>query len=112
MDPEMNTENWNDDWQTQNQENPCKQPQVSSFRNQWNQWLQRSWFNVKVSTWLKCLIIIAVLTTAAFIAPRSSSAENKQNSTGVQAEEDWYYEAFGDDYGYEYEEDCGYYEKY
>ncbi len=105
MDPEMNNQNWNDDYQTQDhQANPCEQPEVASGSQ--SQWMQQSWLNIKVTTWLKAFIIIAVLTTAAFIAPKLTSADKQQqNSSSIEAEDDWYYEDFLDDYGYD---DYGY----
>jgi len=90
MEPEMNTQNWNGDYQTRNQTNPCEQPQISSSSR--SQWLQQTWLNVKVTTWLKCLIVIAALTIAAvFIAPKFTSADNQQqNSTSSsEVEDDW-----------------------
>ena len=96
MEPERNTETWNDDYQTQNQTNPCEQPQKSSFSQ--SQWLEQTWLNVKLTTWLKCFIIIAALSIAAvFIAPKFTSADNQQqDSTGYfEVEDDWY-----DDYDY------------
>ena len=104
MEPEMNSQNQNDDYQTENQSNPCQQPQMSSSER--CQWLQQTWLNVKVTTWLKCLIIAAVLTIAAvFIAPKFTCADNQQqnrqeNSAGSahsQLEDYWYdYEYYKD----------------
>lgn len=101
MDSEMNNQNWNDDHQPQDhQANPCEQPEVT-FASQ-SQWLQRSWLYIKATTWPKCLIIIAVLTIAAYIAPKSTSADKQQNSSSaLEAEDNWYYEDFLEDYGYE-----------
>ena len=92
MEPEMNTQNGNDDYQTQDQPNPCQQPQIS-FSSQ-SQWLQQTWLNVKVATWLKCFIVFAILTIAAvFIAPKFTCADNQQQSStssSVDYEDDWY----------------------
>ncbi|HUV42272.1 MAG TPA: hypothetical protein VMW23_10840 [Sedimentisphaerales bacterium] len=78
MEPEMN-QKWNDECQTQNQTNPCEQPQMSSSAR--CQWLQQTWLNMKVTTWLKCLIIAVVLTMAAiFIAPKFTCADNQQQN--------------------------------
>ena len=99
MEPEMNTQNWNDNYQTQNQTNPCEQPQILCSKRQW---LQQTWFNVKVTTWLTGLVIVVILTIAAVsIAPKSSSADSQeQNSTSYlghpEVEDDWY------DYDYDY----------
>lgn len=95
MEPEMNSQNFNEDYQTQNQPNPCEQPQTPSPSQ--CQWLQQTLLNIKVTTWLKGLIIIAVLSiAAALVAPKFSSAENQmQNSTNFSAsypevEDGWY----------------------
>ena len=105
MEPEMNSQNWNNDYQTQNQNNPGQQPQMQPGQ-QWRQWLQQRWLNVKVTTWLKCLIIAAVLTMAAiFIAPKFTCANDKQqnprqdamSSAHSQLEDYWYdYEYYKD----------------
>ena len=53
--------------------------------------LQKTWFNVKLATWLKCLIVIAALSVAAiFIAPKFSAAQSEQQSNS-------YYEDYEDD---------------
>ena len=97
MESEMNNQNWNDDFQPQeHQENPCEQPEIASGAQ--SQWMQQSWLNIKATTWLKCFIIVAVLTTAALIAPKFTSAD-KQLQNSSSAEDEWYYEDFLDEYG-------------
>ena len=104
MEPEMNTENWNGGYQSQNQTNPCEQPQESPC-SQGHQWLQQRWFNIKLMTWLKCLIIVIVLSVAAvFIVPKFTSADGQQNfsASDPEVEYGWY-----GDYDYDYDYDYG-----
>jgi len=95
MEPETNTQNWNDDYQTQNQTNPSRQPQISSSSR--SQWVQQAWLKVKVTTWLKYLIIVVALTIAAvLVVPKFTSADNQQQDSASSSvdysdvEYDWY----------------------
>jgi len=102
MEPEMNSENWSQPYENQNQPGTCPQPEKKSFFQQ--ERLQQTWLNVKVATWLKCLIIIAALAVAAvLIAPKFTSAQSKQQDTSgyySEFEDDWY-----DDYDEYYYDD-------
>ena len=102
MEPE-NSENWS---QPENQTKPgqCPQPEQKSFFQQ--ERLQRTWLNVKLATWLKCLIVIGVLLFVALvIRPNRTPAQLQQQDTQETSE---YYSEFEDDY-YDYDE---YYDDY
>ena len=101
MESEMN-ENWGQE-QEQGQgqmggEQP-QQPAESSFFQ--SPWMQRSFLNIKVSTWVKCVIIITVLSlVAVVVAPTFTSANSQQDSTiCTEADDDWYNYEY--DYGYD-----------
>jgi hypothetical protein len=99
MEPEMNNETWNDDYQPETQTNPSEQhtqsPTASFFQSPQ---LQKKWLNVTLANWIKCLIVVALLSMAALIAPRFTSADEQQDTASYfQTEDDWY----DYDYGYE-----------
>ena len=104
----MENENWEQPQENQSQPGAYQQqqPEKKSFFQQ--EQLQRTWLNVKLATWLKCFIVIAVLiVAAAFIAPKLSTAQSQQEqgvSNYYECEEDYwsddYYED-SDDYYYE-----------
>ena len=101
MEPEMNSQNWNQEGQTQNQTNPSQQPQMSSSSR--NQWLQQTWLNVKVATWFKCLIIAVALAIAAvFIAPKFTCADNQQQNSQQNSASSAHSQM--EDYWYDYDE--------
>jgi hypothetical protein len=96
MEPEMNSENWqqSDESQSQSQSQPYQsyQPQY-----QQNSFLQQKWLNIKVSTWLKCLVVAFVLSFAAvFIAPKitQASKSEQQQSSDFYSEEDYWYDNY------------------
>ncbi len=100
MEPERNSQNWSQPSENQTQPSTCPQPEEeSSFQKEQ---LQRTWLNVKLATWLKCLIIIAaLLITAALVVPKFTSAKSQQQDTSG------YYSEFEDDYYddyYDYED--------
>ena len=94
MEPEMNSENWAQPNENQNQPDTCPQPEKKSFFQQ--ERFQRTCLNVKVATWLKCLIVIAALfVAAAVIAPKLTTARSQQQEQDTfecysEFEEDWY----------------------
>lgn len=102
----MESENWG---QEQNQEQGQEQGQMGGEQPQQPQgpsffespWMQRSFLNVKMATWIKCVIIVTVLSVvAAFVAPQLTSAGNQQDSTiCTDADDDWYNYEY--DYGYD-----------
>ena len=95
MEPEMNSENWE-----QPNENQSQPAEKKSFFQQ--EQLQRTWLNVKLATWLKCIIVIAgLIVAAAFIAPKLSTAKSQQQQ-GVSN----YYECEEDYWSDDYYEDC------
>ena len=94
MEPEMNSENWAQP--NENQYQPGTGPQPKSFFQQ--ERLQKTWLNVKLATWLKCLIVIAVLSVAAaFIAPKFTTAQPQQQETFSEYEGGWYDECESED---------------
>ncbi|MEX2739183.1 MAG: hypothetical protein Q6356_008970, partial [Candidatus Wukongarchaeota archaeon] len=61
MENEMNTENWSQP--NENQTGTGPQPGKKPFLQQ--EWLQKTWLNVKLATWLKCFVVAFVLSVAA-----------------------------------------------
>ena len=114
MEPENNSENWEQPNENQNQPGTCPQPETKPFFQQ--ERLQQTWLNVKLATWLKCLIIIAALfVTAAVIAPKLTTAQPQQQDTFEcypEFEDGWsdeYYDEY-DEYSDEYSDNWDYYE--
>jgi len=110
MDNEMNSENWSPPNENQNQPGTGPQPEEKPFFQQ--ERLQKTWLNVKLATWLKCLIIIAALfVTAAVIAPKLTTAQPQQQDTFEcysEFEDGWsdeYYDEYYDEYSDEYSDD-------
>jgi hypothetical protein len=99
MEPEMNSENWTPPNENQDQQGTCPQPEQKSFFQQ--ERLQQTWLNVKLATWIKCLIVIAALfITAAVIAPKLTTAQSQQQNTSecyFEFEDGW-----SDEYSDEY----------
>ena len=106
MENEMNSENWSQP--NENQPSTGPQPEKKPFFQQ--EWLQKTWLNVKLATWLKCFIIAFVLSAVAtFIAPEFTTAQyQRQDSQSSEYEEDVYgnYESEGGWYD-EYESEYG-----
>lgn len=70
--------------------------------------LQQTFLNLKLSTWIKCVVISIILSVAAvFIAPEFSTAQSGQPGQSVQPCQP---EAFNSNY--EYEEDMYDYSQY
>ncbi len=90
MEPE--NENWSQPYEGQTEPSTPQQPEKKSFFQQ--ERLQRTWLNVKLATWLKCLIIIAALSiTAVLVAPKFTTAQSQQQETSTyysEFQEDWY----------------------
>ena len=95
MENEMSSENWSQP--NENQPSTGPQPEKKPFFQQ--EWLQKTWLNVKLATWLKCFIIAFVLSAVAtFIAPKFTTAQyQRQDSQSSEYEEDVYdnYESEG-----------------
>ncbi len=93
MEPE-NSENWSQPYEGQTEPSTPQQPEKRSFFEQES--LQRTWLNVKLATWIKCLIVIAALSvTAVLVAPKFTTAQSQpqqQEFSGYQSDfqEDWY----------------------
>ncbi len=104
----MENENWEQPQENQSQPDAYQQPQPEKKSFFQQEQLQRTWLNVKLATWLKCVIVIAgLIVAAAFIAPKLSTAKSQQQqdvSNYYECEEDYwsddYYED-SDDYYYE-----------
>ncbi len=106
MEPEMNSDNWTPPNENQDQQGTCPQPEKKSFFQQ--ERLQQTWLNVKLATWIKCLIVIAALfITAAVIAPKLTTAQSQQQDTSecyFEFEDGWSDE-YSDDWCDDYYED-------
>ena len=75
MVPDVNSEKWSPPSENQAQPDTSSQPQTKPFFEQ--DCLQQTWLNVKLATWIKGLIVIAVLIAlAAYVAPRLSPAQS------------------------------------
>lgn len=102
MEPEMNSENWAQPSENQFQQDTCPQPVQSQ-----QDWLQKSWLNVKIETWLQFVILLAILLFATGkIVPMSTSAQPRQQSTNSYYEYenecfDDYEDQYYDEYYYE-----------
>ena len=105
MENEMNSENCAQP--NENQPPTGPQPEKKPFFQQ--EWLQKTWLNVKLATWLKCFIIAFVLSAVAtFIAPKFTTAQYQRQDNYSEYEEDVYgnYESEGGWYD-EYESEYG-----
>jgi hypothetical protein len=111
MEPE-NSENWSRPDENQNQPGASPQPERQSFFQK--ECLQKTWLNVKLATWLKCLIVIGVLLFAALvIRPNRTPAQPQQQDTLETSEyfsEFDEYDCYDDSYDdcadyYDYDED-------
>jgi flagellar biogenesis protein FliO len=81
MEPDVNSEKWSPPSENQVQPNTSSQHETKSFFEQ--ECLQQTWMNVKLATWIKGLIVIAVLIAlAAYVTPKLSTARSlKQQNT-------------------------------
>lgn len=82
MEPDVNSEKWSPPSENQVRPNTSSQPETKHFFEQ--ECLQQTWLNVKLATWIKALIVIAVLIAlAAYVAPKLSTAKSlrQQNTT-------------------------------
>ncbi len=85
----MESENWTPPSENQNQPDTSPRHERKSFFQQ--ECLQQTWMDIKVLTWIKCLIVIAVLfVAAAFIAPKFTTARPQQEDTTDYCEFDGY----------------------
>lgn len=108
MEPE-NSENWSQQNENQMQPDTCPPSEQKSFFQQ--ECLQRTWLDVKLATWLKCLIVIVAFSVAAaVITPKLTPADTTQQETQETFEynsEFEEYDCYGDsEYYSEFEEDC------
>jgi hypothetical protein len=97
MEPNTNSEQWSPPSENQSQPGIKSQSETKSFFDQ--ECLQQTWLNVKIATWIKCIIVIAILIVAAvFIGPKFSTAQSVQQQeqntpelTGYEHEQgSWY----------------------
>jgi len=81
MIPDVNSEKWSPPSQNQGRPNTSSQPQTKPFFEQ--ECLQQTWLNIKLATWIKGFIVIAVLIAlGTYIAPKISTAQSpKQPKT-------------------------------
>ena len=92
MEPE--NENWSQPYEGQTEPSTPQEPERKSFFQQ--ERLQRTVLNVKLATWLKCLIVIAALSvTAALVAPKFTTAQSQPQQQQIseyysEFQEDWY----------------------
>ncbi len=119
MEPE-NSENWSQPYEGQTEPSTPQQPEKKSFFQQ--ERLQKTWLNVKLATWIKCLIIIAALSiTAVLVAPKFTTAQSQPQQQQMSeyydfedwddcdeswyddGEDDWYDDDSYDEY-YDYED--------
>ncbi|MCP4261602.1 MAG: hypothetical protein GY774_29480 [Planctomycetes bacterium] len=86
MEPDINSEKWSPPSENQSQPSTGSQPPKKSFFEQ--ECLQQPWMNVKLATWIKCVIVIAVLfAVAAYVAPKLSTAQStRQQKTNEFSE--------------------------
>ncbi len=119
MEPEMN-ESFGQPYGSQSQPGSGPPPEQKPMSQQNS--IQQTFLNLKLSTWIKCVVISIILSVAAvFIAPEFSKAQSGQTAQPKQQEtfnsyyeyeEDMYdysqYEdGWNDDY-YDYQEDSSY----
>jgi nitric oxide reductase large subunit len=92
MVPDVNSEKWSPPSENQVQPNTCSQAETKPFFEQ--ECLQQTWLNVKLATWIKSLIVVAVLIAlAAYVAPKISTAQSLKQQKTTEFDE------------YQYEED-------
>ena len=102
MEHEMNSENYAQPFENQIQPDTYPQP----GQNQ-QDWLQKTWLNVNIETWLQFLIIIAILFIATVkTTPEYTSAKPRwQNTPTYNSEyqnESYEYESqYYDEYYYD-----------
>jgi hypothetical protein len=95
MESDMNSGQWSPPSENQNPPITKSQSETKSFFDQ--ECLQQTWLNVKLATWIKCIIVITILIVAAvYIGPKLGTAQSVQQQntpelTGYQQEEgSWY----------------------
>jgi hypothetical protein len=102
MEPEMNSENYAQPFENQIQ--PETYPQPGQNRQDW---LQKTWLNVNIETWLQFLIIIAILFIATVkTTPKYTLAQPRRQNTptynsGYQNECYEYESQYYDEYYYD-----------
>ena len=84
MEPDVNSEKWSPPSENQVQPNTGSQPVKKSFFEQ--ECLQQTWMNVKLATWIKCLIIAVLIAAAAYIAPKLGTAQSLQKQDAIELE--------------------------
>ncbi len=77
MESDMNSGQWSPPSENQAPQSTKSQSETKSFFDQ--ECLQQTWLNVKLATWIKCIIVIAILIFAAvYIGPKLSTAQSVQ----------------------------------
>jgi hypothetical protein len=81
MVPDVNSEKWSPPSENQAHAGKSSQPETKPFFEK--ECLQQTWLNVKLVTWIKSFIVIAVLIAlGAYVAPKLSTAQSlKQQKT-------------------------------
>lgn len=83
MEPDVNSEKWSPPSENQVQPNTSSQPEKKPFFEQ--ECLQQTWLNVKLATWIKGLIVIAVLIAlAAYVTPKLSTAQSLKQQKAAE----------------------------
>jgi hypothetical protein len=91
MESDSNSEKWSPPSENRIRPGSGSQPQTKSFFEK--ECLQQTWLNVKLATWLKCIIIILVLiAVAAHVLPRISSAQSSGQQEAIEFSEYQYEE--------------------
>ena len=90
MEPDINSEKWSPPSENQVQHN-SSQPEKKPFFEQ--ECLQQTWLNIKLATWIKGFIVIAVLIAlGAYVAPKLSKAQSHKQQKTTEFDEYQYEE--------------------
>jgi nitric oxide reductase large subunit len=80
---DVNSENWTPPSENQVRPNTSSQSETKPFFEQ--ECLQQTWLNVKLATWIKSLIVIAVLIAlAAYVTPKLSTAQSLRQQKAAE----------------------------
>ncbi len=91
MEPDSNSEKWSPPSENKSKPSTGSQPETTSFFEK--ECLQKTWLNVKLATWIKCIIILVILiAVAAHVVPRISSAQSSGRQKTTEFDEYQYEE--------------------
>ena len=92
MVPDVDSEKWPPTSENQVQSNKSSRPETKPFFEQ--ECLQQTWLNAKLATWIKGLIVIAVLVAlAAYVTPKLSTAQSLSQQKTTEFNEYQYEES-------------------